>query len=80
MYPGARVTMTEASPSAPRSRDTYSWTMWRALAGARSPQTESMSVSTDTTSPSVQEEGAEQRLLAGTRQAHFSTVGQHFDR
>ena len=51
VYPGARVAMTDASPSAPRSRDTYSCTMCRALAGACSPQTESISASTDTTSP-----------------------------
>ena len=51
VYPGARVTITDASPSTPRSRDTYSCTMCRALAGACSPQTESTSASTDTTSP-----------------------------
>ena len=50
-YPGERVAITDASPSAPRSRDTYSCTMCRALTGAASPQTESISVSTDTASP-----------------------------
>ena len=43
--------MTVASPSAARSRETYSCTMWRALTGARSSHTESISASIDTTSP-----------------------------
>ncbi len=80
VYPGARVTITDASPSTPRSRDTYSCTMCRALAGACSPQTESTSASTDTTSPTSEEQDAEQCSLAATRQVHTATVDQRLER
>ena len=75
-YPGERVAITDASPSAPRSRDTYSCTMCRALTGAASPQTESISVSTDTASPTcrrrVPSSARSRRLGRSTRRPSTS--------